>query len=504
MSLEPSLAPSSCTNFITVNEDTQEVGTLPNNFNSDYDPPMTCETGSGNESDSCQCVNHPTAYYLTNPGCTEFPVGGSGMVDEGFTMLTLPNGNQVGIRAAERNVGVTNVNPTAAGNGVGSYEVQAGGGSDPDDAWWNIGWHVDLRPSGDTIEDYQTDGVGLRMTAKCISGSCGSFGTYDFDLAPSTLDFGTGPFTYLGDDWNLLQASQNPDFNIWPWSPLYTGGSNEFDKYAEATYEFCLLLGDVCPVCMEVEVGNPPCDEMITVNENTQEVGTLPNNFNSYYDPPMTCETGSGNESDSCQCVNHPTAYYLTNPGCTEFPVGGSGMVDEGFTMLTLPNGNQVGIRAAERNVGVTNVNPTAAGNGVGSYEVQAGGGSDPDDAWWNIGWHVDLRPSGDTIEDYQTDGVGLRMTAKCISGSCGSFGTYDFDLAPSTLDFGTGPFTYLGDDWNLLQASQNPDFNIWPWSPLYTGGSNEFDKYAEATYEFCLLLGDVCPVCIEVVASNP
>lgn len=35
-------------------------------------------------------------------------------------MLTLPNGNQFGIRAAERNVGVTNVNPTAAGNGIGS------------------------------------------------------------------------------------------------------------------------------------------------------------------------------------------------------------------------------------------------------------------------------------------------------------------------------------------------------------------------------------------------
>ena len=63
----------------------------------------------------------------------------------------------------------------------------------------------------------------------------GSVETYDFDLAPSTLDFGGGPFTYLGDDWSLLQSSQNPDFNIWPWSPLYTGGSNEFDKYAEAT-----------------------------------------------------------------------------------------------------------------------------------------------------------------------------------------------------------------------------------------------------------------------------
>jgi len=487
-----------------VNEDTQEAGTLPHDFDSNYDSPMACETGGGEESDSCQCVNHPDYYFLLNPGCTEFPIGGSGMVDEGFTMLTLPNGNQVGIRAAERNVGVTNVNPTAAGNGIGSYEVQAGGGSDPDDAWWNIGWHVDLRPSGDTIEDYQTDGVGLRMTAECIGGECGSFGTYDFDLAPSTLGSGEGAFTYLGDDWKLLQASQNPDFNIWPWSPLYTGGSNEFDKYAEATYEFCLLLGDECPVCMEVEASNPPCDEMITVNENTQEAGTLPNNFNSDYDSPETCETGSGNGSDSCQCVNDPTYYLLTNPGCTEFPIGGSGMVDEGFTMLTLPNGNQVGIRAAERNVGVTNVNPTAAGNGIGSYEVQAGGGSVPDDAWWNIGWHVDLRPSGDTIEDYQTDGVGLRMTAECIGGECGSFGTYDFDLAPSTLDFGEGAFTYLGDDWKLLQASQNPDFNIWPWSPLYTGGSNEFDKYAEATYEFCLLLGDECPVCIEVVASNP
>ena len=274
MSLEPSLAPSSCTNFITVNEDTQEDGTLPNDWISppDYTPPTTCGTSG---SDSCQC-GIPVS---TTPGCTEFPIGGSGMVDEGFTMLTLPNGNQVGIRAVERNVGVTNVNPTSAGNGVGSYEVQTGGSSnDSDVAWWNIDWHVDLRPGGHTIADY---GVGLRMTAKCIIGECGSFRTYDFDLAPATYvspplpsdwdtyaslfgatNLGT---TFYGDEWNLLQASQNPDFNIWPWSPLLTGdpvlvtnsGSNEFDKDAEATYKFCLLLGDECPVCMEVVASNP-------------------------------------------------------------------------------------------------------------------------------------------------------------------------------------------------------------------------------------------------------
>lgn len=164
MSLEPSLAPSSCTNFITVNENTQDAETLPNDWVSppDYTPPTTCGTSG---SDSCQC-GIPVS---TTPGCTEFPIGGSGMVDEGFTMLTLPNGNQVGIRAVERNVGVTNVNPTAAGDGVGSYEVQTGSRTtSPDDnAWWNIDWHVDLRPGGMKISDYQSDG-GLKMTPSAL------------------------------------------------------------------------------------------------------------------------------------------------------------------------------------------------------------------------------------------------------------------------------------------------------------------------------------------------
>ena len=247
--------------------------------------------------------------------------------------------------------------------------MQTGGGTiNADDAWWNIDWHVDLRPSGDTIADYLGDG-GLRLTASCIdegpSGSgCGTFGdsaggTYTVDLAPENLPGTTTPF--FSNTWNLLQASQNPSFGFWPWSPpsaTNPTGDGSYDQYDEATYEFCLLLGDVCPVC--IEVSNQPCDEMITVNENTKDAGTLPNDFDSAYTPPDTCGSGS---NESCEC-GIPVS---TTPGCTEFPINGSGIEDEGFTMLTLPNGNQVGIRAVELNVGVTNVNPTAAGNGVGT-----------------------------------------------------------------------------------------------------------------------------------------
>ena len=107
----------------------------------------------------------------------------------------------------------------------------------------------------------------------------------------------------------------------------------------------------------------------------------------------------------------------------------------------------------------------------------------------------------------------------------CGSFESYDFDLAPSTYSSPPLPSdwdTYLtpplgstlyGNDWDLLQDSQNPDFNIWPWSPLVNGAPlfpwddpafNDFDKDAQVTYEFCLILGTECPVCIQVTAAGP
>ena len=143
---------------------------------------------------------------------------------------------------------------------------------------------MDLRPSGDTIADYLGDG-GLRLTASCIdegpSGSgCGTFGdsaggTYTVDLAPQQIDIGGGTIVdFFGDDWDLLQSSQNPYFGFWPWRPSSADnfgiGDGSYDQNAEATYEFCLLLGNECPVCMEVEVSYGTTPPIVIAGSPTQ------------------------------------------------------------------------------------------------------------------------------------------------------------------------------------------------------------------------------------------
>ena len=166
-----------------------------------------------------------------------------------------------------------------------------------------------------------------------------------------------------------------------------------------------------CPVCLS------PCSELITVNENTQDEGTLPNDWNSPYTPPLECGSGS---DESCDCTTGLGIGSVIPDGCTEFPINGAGQVDEGFTMLTLPSGIQIGLRAQERFRGVEEVNPTpvvgvGASGKIGTYDVLTGG--HPDDlskAWWNIDWHVDLRPGGMKISDYQSDG-GLKMTPSAL-----------------------------------------------------------------------------------------
>ena len=259
----------SCSDLTTVNMDPA------NDWDSTYVSPSQCPPPSG--TDSCKCVQDSTSFILTNPGCTEFPIGGSGQVDEGFTMLTTLDGIQVGIRAQERFKGVVGVNPTpgtGSSAGVGLYTVEPGlsvPATSPSGAvgsWWGIDWQVDLRLGSKTIANYLVAG-GLRLTAECTSGECGSFGTatgtsaiggvYTVDLAPENLPTTTIPF--FGNTWDLLQSSQNPYFSFWPWSPPSAGnlglGDGSYDQNAEATYKFCLLLGDECPVCMEVEVRYP-------------------------------------------------------------------------------------------------------------------------------------------------------------------------------------------------------------------------------------------------------
>jgi len=171
----------------------------------------------------------------------------------------------------------------------------------------------------------------------------------------------------------------------------------------------------------------PSCSDLTTVNMDPA------NDWDSTYVSPSQCPPPSG--TDSCKCVQDSTQFFLTNPGCTEFPIGGSGQVDDGFTMLTLTDNIQVGIRAQERFKGVVGVNPTpgtGSSAGVGLYTVEPGlsvpatSSSGAVGSWWGIDWQVDLRPGSKTIADYLGDG-GLRLTASCIdegpSGSgCGTF----------------------------------------------------------------------------------
>ena len=174
-------------------------------------------------------------------------IQGGGQCNGGFTMLEVDN-IQVGIRAQDRSTGV--VVPVSGtdsdGATVGVYDV--GTGYDPqcactDRAWWNFDWHVDLRSAGQTLEDY---GTKFKLTAKCIDGYCGSFTSYEVPLAPFTfneLDIVTGAT-------ELYQGSENLLFD-YPWND-----DNDYDVNAEAVYEFCVVLGDLCPVCMHVNTNS--------------------------------------------------------------------------------------------------------------------------------------------------------------------------------------------------------------------------------------------------------
>lgn len=173
------------------------------------------------------------------------------------------------------------------------------------------------------------------------------------------------------------------------------------------------------------------------------------------------------------------------------FPIGGSGQIAGEFTLLT-EDSVEVGIRAQERRIGP--VTPTDNGAGVGVYAVDTGYDLTPtvtnDRNWWNFDLHLDLRATTTTLGDYSQ----LVLTADCIAGTCDGWnagvtvGTgYRFNLV---TDFSLPPNTAL------LQVSYNMLFGA-PWTGSY-------DLDAEATYKFCLLLGDLCPVCMEVVATAP
>lgn len=231
-----------------------------------------------------------------------------------------------------------------------------------------------------------------------------------------------------------------------------------------------------------------PCEELTTVDVDA-------NNWDSGYVSPDTCTSG-GDVDNSCKCdclsiECFPTPGVSGNPGCTEFPIGGNGQVNGGFIMVTLEDGTQIGIRAVNRFQPIV-ITPTD-----NEYEVEAGNNEDAvPKALWNIDWHVDLRPGNKDISDYNG---GLRMTAQCLSATgCDNFGPYDFDIALSTITVpSVGELDFYGTEWTFNQQSENPGFTFWPWF-------GNFNPDAEATYEFCIILGEECPVCMQVVATEP
>ena len=226
-------------------------------WSSDYVSPNDCETGGGGGNDSCQCVV-TAAGVLTNPGCSEISIPGSGQCQGQFTLLQ-EDGVELGIRATKRGPNGGPITPAASATaGVSaSYNVDAGVQTDPSDltrAFWNFDLHVDLRGATNgllTLGDYIGTG-GLTITVECTTGNCGAFGPYTVPFSPGS------PF--VPDTLELYQTSLNTLFDFWPWRPslLANGftGDGSYDVDAQATYKLCLNLGDLCSVCIEVNVGS--------------------------------------------------------------------------------------------------------------------------------------------------------------------------------------------------------------------------------------------------------
>ena len=202
---------------------------------------------------------------------------GTGQSNGHFTLLNFA-GVEVGIRAMQRFVGyLTPTEITVDGDTIGDYRVETGPSRtsasdptpDPTRSWWSFDFHVDVGNADDdtkrTIGDYSP----LLLSVECVAGQCGTFG--DSELASNGV-YENLNLNLLGavDTNSVYQESQNPGFDFWPWgsgipanSPQYGGawppedipGDSSYDMDAEATYKFCLELGDTfCPVCMFVDM----------------------------------------------------------------------------------------------------------------------------------------------------------------------------------------------------------------------------------------------------------
>lgn len=306
---------------------------------------------------------------------------------------------------------------------------------------------------------------------------------------------------YLSANSGAVLGAGNGEFYAFT---LDTGSTNQDDKGLEVCWsDVSITTDNGSGGATQIdnyafgELGPPTCEELTTIDADASV-------WSSDYASPNDCETGGGGGNDSCQCVF--TAAGVTNPGCSEVPIGGSGQCQGQFTLLQ-EDGVEVGIRATKRGPNGGPITPVASATaGVSaSYNVDAGIQTDPftpdpNRAFWNFDLHVDLRGATNgllTLGDYTGTG-GLTITADCTAGNCGTFGSYTVPFSPGS------PF--VPDTLELYQTSLNTLFDFWPWRPSsaanFNTGDGSYDVDAQATYKLCLNLGDLCSVCIEVVVG--
>jgi hypothetical protein len=165
-----------------------------------------------------------------------YPIGGSGQINGGFVVTTASNGDQIGLRAFLRGVGL--LPQTNDGVLTATYLAPAGT-SGMNLSLWNLDGDIDLRASGHTISDYTatltfTDRSGLVTPVDAVGSG----------LAPAN--------TRLG------QSSENPGF------PFLSTIFPSFDPNALGVYSLDLTLvpktftGDTLEARINVDVVSVP------------------------------------------------------------------------------------------------------------------------------------------------------------------------------------------------------------------------------------------------------
>jgi hypothetical protein len=179
----------------------------------------------------------------TPPGPGIYPIGGSGQINGGFVVSTASNGDQIGLRAELRFIGL--LPQTNDGVLTATYFAPAGT-SGSNLALWNFEGNADFRATGHTASDYTAI-----LTITDRNGQ-----VTPVDLVASGL---------AHPDAVLEQESENAGF------PLFAPFFPSFDPNAPGVYSFDLTLtpktftGDTLEVKMNVDVAAVPEPSSLTL-----------------------------------------------------------------------------------------------------------------------------------------------------------------------------------------------------------------------------------------------